>query len=126
MRVAALNAPISVFGWDTEVAHLLQYVSSVFGLGVLAIWFRSLLGRVPARVVEDQSRPRASWLVLGLVMGASLLIGVSRAYSAWHAGSYYHLGYLLSTRTISWFVVLYLAAGVVTLLSRRLEPEPAR
>jgi hypothetical protein len=125
-RVSALTAPISLFGWDTEIAHLLQYVSSVFGLVVLAIWFRSLLGRVPARVAEDQSRPRASWLVLGLVMGASLLIGVSRAYLAWHAGSYYHLGYLLSTRTISWFVVLYLAAGTVTLLSRRLEPEPAR
>jgi hypothetical protein len=123
-RISALSAPISVFGWDTETAHLLQYVSSVFGLVVLAIWFRSLLGRVPARVVE--LRPRASWLVLAIVMGASMLIGVSRAYLAWHAASYYHLGYLLLTRTIGWFAVLYLAAGVVTLLSRRLEPEPAR
>jgi hypothetical protein len=32
----------------------------------------------------------------------------------------------LLTRTIGWFAVLYLAAGVATLLSRRLEPEPAR
>jgi hypothetical protein len=125
-RVAALSAPISVFGWDTETAHLLQYVSSVFGLVVLAIWFRRLVVRVPAAVIEDQSRPRASWLVLAMVTLASMLIGVSRAYLAWHAGTYYHLGYLLLTRTIGWFAVLYLAAGVVTLLSRRLEPEPAR
>jgi hypothetical protein len=125
-RVAALSAPISVFGWDTETSHLLQYVSSVFGLVVLALWFRSLLVRVPARAIEDQSRPRANWLVLAMITFASLLIGVSRAYLAWHANSYYHLGYLLLTRTIGWFAVLYLAAGVVTLLSRRLEPEPAR
>ena len=124
-RVAALSAPISLFGWDTATSHLLQYVSSVFGLVVLAIWFRSLVVRVPAAIIEDQSRPRASWLVLTVISLASVLIGVSRAYLAWHASTYYHLGYLLLTRTIGWFTVLYLAAGVVTLLSRRLEPEPA-
>ena len=125
-RVAALSAPISVFGWDTETSHLLQYLSSVFGLVVLAIWLRGLMARVPAAVVEEQPRLRANWLVLAMITFASLLIGVSRAYLAWNAGtSYYHLGYLLLTRTISWFLVLYLAVGVVTLLSRRLEPEPA-
>jgi hypothetical protein len=125
-RVAALSAPVSVFGWDTATAHLLQYLSSVFGLVVLALWFRSLVNRVPAAIDADQSRPRASWLLLAMVSITSLLIGVSRAWLAWHASSYYHLGYLLLTRTIGWFVVLYLAAGIVTLLSRRLEPEPAR
>jgi hypothetical protein len=125
-RVEALNAPVSLFGWDTATSHLLQYVSSVFGLVVLAFWFRGLLARVPAAVAEDQSRPRASWLLLVTISLVSLLIGVSKAYFAWNSGSYYHLGYVLLTRTIGWFVVLYLAAGVVTLLSRRLEPEPAR
>jgi hypothetical protein len=124
-RVAALSAPVSLFGWDTATSHLLQYISSVFGLVVLAIWFRSLVIRVPATIVEGQAWPRASWLVLTMVSVISVLIGVSRAYLAWHSGSYYHLGYLLLTRTIGWFVVLYLAAGLVTLLSRRLEPEPA-
>jgi len=125
MRVAALSAPVSVFGWDTATSHLLQYVSSVFGLVMLAIWFRSLVLRVPETVTWDQSRPRARWLVLAMIAFASLLIGVSRAYLAWHTSSYYHLGFLLLTRTIGWFVVLYLAAGLVTLLSRRLEPAPA-
>jgi len=125
-RVAALSAPISVFGWDTATAHLLQYVSSVFGLVVLALWFRSLLGRVPAAVVQDQARPGARWLVLATISCTSIAIGVWRAYLAWNASSYYHLGYLLLTRTIGWFAVLYLAAGLITLLSRRLEPAPAR
>jgi len=62
-------------------------VSSVFGLVVLAIWFRRLLVRVPARVIEDQSRPRANWLVLAMITFTSLLIGVSRAYLAWHAAA---------------------------------------
>lgn len=125
-RVAALSAPITLFGWDTATSHLLQYVSSVFGLVMLAIWFRRLVARVPAAVAEAQSRPRARWLVLVMISFASLLIGVSRAYLAWHTGSYYHLGYLLLTRTIGWFAVLYLAAGLVALVSRRLEPAPAR
>ncbi len=123
-RVAALSAPVSVFGWDTATSHLLQYLSSVFGLVVMALWFRALLIRVPRRVSSDPARPRASWLVLLIVSFSALLIGVSRAFLAWHASSFYHLGYLLLTRTIGWFVVLYLAAGMLTLLSRRLEPEP--
>jgi hypothetical protein len=124
-RVAALSAPVSIFGWDTETSHLLQYLSSIFGLVVLALWFRGLLKRVPAAVVADQSRPRASWLLLGLIALASLLIGISRAFLTWHAGAYYHLGYLLLTRTISWFAVLYLAAGIIVLFNRRPVPEPA-
>jgi hypothetical protein len=126
MRVAALSAPVSLFGWETSTSHLLQYVSSVFGLLVVAIWFRRLVLRVPAAVCEDPSRPRASWFVLTMLSCVSLLIGVLRTYLAWNESSYYHLGYLLLTRTIGSFVVLYLAAGIVTLLSRRLEPEPAR
>ncbi len=124
-RVAALSAPVSIFGWDTETSHLLQYLSSVFGLVVLALWFRSLLKAVPAAVATDPLRPRARWGLLALIAVVSLLIGVSRAFLAWHAGTYYHLGYLLLTRTIGWFAALYLAAGILVLLSRRpvLRPE---
>jgi hypothetical protein len=124
-RVAALSAPVSVFGWDTATSHLLQYLSSVFGLVVLGLWFRSLILRVPRAVAEGPSRPRANWLVLVMIAFFALLIGVSRALLSWHAASYYHLGYLLLTRTIGWFVVLYFLAGILTLLNRRPEPEPA-
>jgi uncharacterized membrane protein YfcA len=123
-RVAALSAPVSIFGWDTETSHLLQYLSSVFGLVVLALWFRSLLKGVPA-AAADPSRPRARWLLLALIGVASLSIGVARAFLAWHSSTYYHLSYLLLTRTIGWFVALYLATGIIVLLSRRPVPEPA-
>ena len=126
-RVAALSAPVSFFGWDTATSHLLQYVSSVFGLSVMGAWAWVLLTRVPKSVAMDPSRPRANWLVLTLVAFSAMVIGVSRAILSWHAGStFYHLGYLLLTRTIGWFAVLYLLAGALTVLSRRLEPEPAR
>jgi Domain of unknown function (DUF4184) len=123
-RVAALSAPISLFGWDTATSHLLQYVSSVFGLVVVAIWFRGLLMRVPASVSEDQARPRPRWLALTMISCIALLIGVGRAIVAWHAGSsYYHLGYLLLTRSIGWFLVLYLIVGVLTLLGPGRSPS---
>jgi hypothetical protein len=123
-RVAALSAPVSIFGWDTETSHLLQYLSSVFGLVVLALWFRSLLKRVPATVATDQSQPGAQWWLLGLIAFASVLIGVMRAWLASQVApfSYYRLAYLLLTRTIGCFVVLYLIAGILVLLSRRRRP----
>jgi hypothetical protein len=124
-RIEALSAPVSLFGWDTATSHVLQYVSSVFGLVVMLWWSRRLLQRVPKTVATDPARPRGSALILVMVTFFSLFIGVSRAVLAWHAASYYHLGYLLLTRTIGWFALLYLAAGLVTVLSRRLEPETA-
>jgi Domain of unknown function (DUF4184) len=123
-RVAALSAPVSIFGWETETSHLLQYLSSVFGLVVLALWFRSLSKHVPATVTE-QPRARARWLLLTLIVIVSLSIGVIRAYLAWHSGAYYRLGYLLLTRTIGWFVALYLGVGIIVLLSLRSVSEPA-
>jgi hypothetical protein len=123
-RVPALTAPVSLFGWDTATTHLLQYLSSVFGLVIMAVWFRGLLNRVP-REAADSKQPRANWLVLLMIGFFALLIGVSRAFMSWHVASYYHLEYLLLTRTICWFFLLYLGAGLVALLARRLEPEPA-
>ena len=125
-RVAALSAPVSIFGWDTETSHLLQYVSSVFGLAVLAFWFHSMVVRVPAAVAQDPTRFRVRWLVLALIVVAALLIGVSRAIAVWSSVGYYRLGYLLLTRTIGWFAVLYLAAGLIAMINRRPEPEPVR
>ena len=124
-RVAALSAPVSIFGWDTETSHLLQYLSSVFGLVVLALWFFSMLKRVPDGVAADPERPGAQWWLLALIALASLTIGASRAWLAWQTGAavtYYHVVYLLLTRTIGWFVALYLVAGVLVMLSRRRRP----
>lgn len=124
-RVAALSAPVSIFGWDTETSHLLQYLSSVFGLVVLALWFISLMKRVPDGVAADPGRPGAQWWLLALIAVASLVIGGSRAWLAWQTGAavtYYRVAYLLLTRTIGWFVALYLVAGILVMLSRRRRP----
>ncbi len=123
VRVAALSSPVSVFGWDTEASHLLQYVSSVFGLIVLGLWARWLVGRAhaPRSGAPDEG---ARWLVLVMIGAAAVLTGVIRALLIWHFGTWYHLAYLLLTRTISWFTILYVAAGFAVLLNR-IQPVTA-
>ena len=124
-RVAALSAPVSIFGWDTETSHLLQYLSSIFGLMVLALWFRSLLIRVPRSVAADSSRPGAQWWLLSLIALVSVTIGVYHGWLAWQTNpgmSYYRIAYLLLTRSIGWFVALYLLAGILVSVSRRRRP----
>lgn len=123
-RVAALSAPVSVFGWDTETSHFLQYLSSVFGLAVLGVWFGALILRVPLSEVPTQLPAR--WLTLSLISAVALAVGVSKALLGWGAVSYYHLCYLLLTRSIATFAVLYLSAGILTVLGRRPVPEPAQ
>ncbi|HUI59747.1 MAG TPA: DUF4184 family protein [Steroidobacteraceae bacterium] len=125
LRVAALQAPVSLFGWQTEVSHLLQYLSSVFGLAVVALWLRGMLAREPAPAGGDAIRDGPRHLLLTLAAAAGLLIGVTRAFTIWDGLSYYHLSYLLLTRTIGWFGALYLLTGVLITLNRRPQPEPA-
>ena len=122
-RVAALSAPIS-FGWYTgEVSHVLQYVSSAVGLTVLAIWY----WRLPAPALEPATARAvrwAGWRVLLLVVAAAILIGGFQAVqSAVHAQSIYRVLFLLLTRMLAWFAVLYLVAGTLVVLSRRAEPQ---
>jgi hypothetical protein len=126
MHVPALSAPVSIFGWDTETSHLLQYISSVFGLLAVGIWLALRLRAVPADVSDaDPGRARPRWLTLIMIVTVALLIGVSRAFQDWHSGSYYFLGYLLLTCTIGWFAVLYLTAGMLAAYGRnRPQPEP--
>ncbi len=126
VRVAALGIPVSILGWQTETSHLLQYVSSVFGLAVLASWFHGAVMRAPPAVVADPAQPRARWVLLAVILTVSLAIGVERSLWAYYLGAYYRTGFLFLTRSIGWFAVLYLAAGMIVALSRRPELEPAR
>jgi hypothetical protein len=125
LRVAALSAPVSIFGWDTEVSHFLQYASSIFGLGLLAYWLGRRLADVPENLPEAPLRPRTRWLLLLIIGGAALSMGALLVYKVWYVVSYYRLAYLLLTRVIAWFLALYLAAGLLVMINRRPEPEPA-
>jgi hypothetical protein len=125
-HVHALGASISLLGWDTEVYHLLQYLSSILGLAVLAYWLRGLLLRAREPTDRELLGPRTRWLTLMLITITAVVVGGSHAFHHWDMGSsYYKLGFLLLTRTIAWFAALYLAVGLAVSFNKRVIPEPA-
>jgi hypothetical protein len=123
-HVPALRASISLLGWDTTVCHLLQYLSSILGLAVLAYWLRGLLLRMPEPKDRELLRPRTRWLALTLICVTAVVVGGLHAYHHWDMLSYYRLGYLLLTRIIAWFAALYLAVGLGVSFNKRVLPEP--
>jgi Domain of unknown function (DUF4184) len=122
-RVSALSAPISI-GWYTgEVCHVLQYVSSILGLTVLVVWYRRLPSP-PLEVAGLGTNRVPTGLMLALVLVAAILIGGFQASQYAHDATIYRMLYLLLTRTMAWFGVLYLAAGIFVVLSRGAVPQP--
>jgi hypothetical protein len=111
-----LATPVSVLGHHAELAHLLQYLSSAAGLAVVVLWWRRCLARQPAvrRMPADLRRAH----VLAGVAAAALLIGVAQALGPAHGQSMYRVFYLLLTRTLAWFGLMYLAAGTLMSLTR--------
>jgi hypothetical protein len=107
------------------MSHLLQYVSSVFGLVILAFWFRGLLARTPRPNQGEPLRPAIRWLILILIGAAALVIGGLQAMRYWEFATYYHMVYLLLTRTIAWFVALYFVVGAAVFARRKLVSDPA-
>ena len=122
-RVDALSAPITLFGVYTgEVSHVLQYASSVIGLLVLAWWYTLAASEAPLTNSRSQSGSR--WLLLLLVVVAAAIIGTVQALRAhYQIPTFYSMAYLLLTRTLAWFLLLYVAAGTVLMLSERAQPQ---
>lgn len=124
LRVSALSAPITL-GWYTgTLCHVLQYVSSVAGLLILAIWYLRL--PTPAPMEPPNTVPMATSArvaILALVLTIGLAIGGFVAMRATAMGTTnYHVFYLMLTRSIAWCGLLYLGAGLLVMLSRR-KPE---
>jgi hypothetical protein len=123
-RVSALSAPITLFDYTGTLCHVLQYVSSVAGLLILAIWYFRL--RTPASLDPPNTIPVAASArvaILALVCTIALVIGGFVAMRAASLGTTnYHVFYLMLTRSIAWFGLLYLGAGLLVLLIRR-KPE---
>jgi hypothetical protein len=112
-RVSALSAPVTVGPYTGTVYHVLQYLSSVFGLVVMAVWYARL--RTPPAVPAGRGAARSSALpVLLLVVAAATLIGsvLATEYFARTHNVYRTLNVLL-THGIAWFAVLYLTAGTI-------------
>jgi hypothetical protein len=124
-RVAALSAPLVIGPYDGTVFHALQYLSSVLGLCVLVLWY----GRLPTPAVNSNPGTARSPAgpVLVLVLAAALLIGGVQGMEYFERthNVYRTIGILL-TRTLAWFAVLYLTAGIVLTLEHGEPPPGAR
>jgi hypothetical protein len=122
-RVAALSAPITFGGYTGTMCHILQYVSSVAGLAILAIWFRRLPTRAVEPPVVGALSLSARTVLLALVCVTAAAVGGYRAAQIAEQGSSnYHVIYTLLTRSIAWFAVLYFATGLVVSFTRKPEP----
>jgi hypothetical protein len=123
-RVAALSAPITFGGYTGTMCHVLQYVSSLAGLAILAIWFR----RLPTPDVEPPAvgalSTHARTVLLALVCVTAAAIGGYRAMQAADqaTATNYRVIYTLLTRSISWFAGLYFVVGLFVSFTRKPEP----
>jgi heme A synthase len=108
------------------MCHVLQYVSSIAGLAILAIWYF----RLPTPTAESLSTANVQEplpgraAILTVVIAAACAIGGYIAVQAALAGaSNYRVIYLLLTRGIAWFGALYTMVGALVTFGRR-KPEP--
>jgi Domain of unknown function (DUF4184) len=116
LRFAALSATVSIGSYHGTVYHVLQYVSSVLGLAVLAWWYWRLPAP-PATPATPGARRSAVGPVLMLVLAAAVLIGGVKGsdnFSKDH--SEYQAIHVFLTWGLAWFAALYLVAGTIVSL----------
>jgi hypothetical protein len=108
-------------GWYTgEIFHVLQYLSSVVGLAIVAWWYTRL--PVPEGVDAGHDARRAhAGPALALIAGAALLIGGVEAlrYYAHYEGAIYGTLEVLFTRGLASYALLHLFAGAIVALEHR-------
>jgi hypothetical protein len=125
-RIAALSAPITIGDYTGTLCHILQYLSSAAGLLILAIWYfrlrtPTLLEQPNMVVVSASARVAALVLVCTIAIAIGGFIALRVAYGG---GAIYRVIYLLLTRSIAWFGLLYLAAGLLFVFLARRKPQP--
>jgi len=122
-RVSAFSAPLVLGSYVEPVYHVLQYLSSVVGLFVLALWYARLPAAASASGAGAARSPAGPVLVL--VIAAAMLIGGVQATQHFaHAPSVYRTLDLLLTDSLRWFAALYLTAGVVLTLEHAEQQLP--
>ena len=124
-RVEALSAQVDLFGVYTgEVSHVLQYVSSIVGLVVIAYWYSLVAAQAPPEANAAANRSSSRWLLLLVVIAAAIVVGSFQAVRTYHeAPTVYRLIYLLLTRTLAWFMLLYVVVGALLVSLQRPQPQ---
>ena len=125
-RVAALSAPVTIASYSGPLCHLLQYLSSAFGLAVMAVWYWRLPVPPPPPARAGAARSSVG-PVLMLVSAAAILIGAVQAtdYYMHGEGLVYRTLNILLTRSLAWFGLLYLLAGSLATLQQQHESAGA-
>jgi hypothetical protein len=120
-RVAVLSATVTIGSYRGTVCHVLQYLSSAFGLAVMVVWYWRLPTPHIVRADPDAQRS-AVGPVLMLVATAALLIGGVKGtdYFA-QAHNVYGTMNVFLTHGLAWFAALYLIAGTIVTLERTHE-----
>lgn len=124
-HIGVLGQTVTIGSYTGEVCHLLQYLSSVLGLLIVALWYRRHPAPQTAHGAEAARRAHAG-PGLVLVIGAALLIGgvgAQRYYARSDGAIYRTLDELLS-RSLAWFVLLDLGAGTVVTFEHRAAHRP--
>jgi hypothetical protein len=118
-RVAALRQIVVIGGYNVQVCHLLQYLSSIVGLAIMLWWYRRL--PAPATDAAHAARLAHAGPAILLVAGAALLIGGVEAQLVYtHSdGAIYRTLDVLLTRSVAWFVLLNLVGGTIVTLEQR-------
>lgn len=120
-RFAALSAPVTLGPYTGTVCHLLQYLSSVFGVTVMALWYRRLPAP-PAAASDRQNTHPPVGPVLLLAASAAILIGSVQATEFFRqAPNIYRTLNILLTHSLAWFAALYLVGGIIVTLERAHE-----
>ncbi len=117
-RIDALSQVVTIGPYTGQVCHLLQYLSSVVGLAIMAVWYWRL-EPPPVPRARPAAAPSATTLVLLLAAAAAILIGGVQAVETYRATeAIYRTLDVLLTHTLAWFAALYLVAGTVIALQR--------
>jgi hypothetical protein len=116
---ALLHAPLIIAGTYTTVNRVLQYLSSVVGLAVLAVWYLRLSVPRPLPHEARAAAPPAGPVLALCVAAATLIGGVQALAEMERVPSYYLALEVFFTHGLSWFAALYLTAGTVLTLEHR-------
>ncbi|MFZ1907039.1 MAG: DUF4184 family protein [Steroidobacteraceae bacterium] len=116
-RIEVLSRVVTIGPYTGELCHVLQYVSSVVGVVIVAVWYWRLRA-LPAPPPNPSAAHTPAAPLLLLAAAAAILIGGVQGIETYSATeAIYRTLNVLLTHTIAWFAVLYLVAGTVIALS---------